>query len=142
MSAGTGVRHSEFNQSKADRVHMLQIWILPEKDGIAPSYEQKFFADDEKRGRLRLIAAPGPQDGAVQIHQDAKVYATLLGDGETVQHAFDAGRSGWIHVARGSVSVNGQELNRGDGAAVSAESSISITGSSSGQAEVLLFDMA
>ena len=142
MSAGTGVRHSEFNHSKADRVHLLQIWLLPEKDGIKPSYEQKFFADDEKRGRLRLIASPAADDGSVKIHQDARVYATLLAEGESAEHKFEAGRHGWVHVARGEVSVEGKPLKTGDGAAISDEEKITLTGVGTGTAEVLLFDLA
>ncbi len=143
MSAGTGVRHSEFNHSKADRVHMLQIWIMPEKDGIKPSYEQKFFADEEKRGKFRLIASPGGDDTSVQINQDAQIYAALLKDGEKAEHDFKPNRYGWIHVARGEVKVNGETLSAGDGAALSNEARVTVNGSGGGQeAEVLLFDMA
>lgn len=140
MSAGTGVRHSEFNHSKADRVHLLQIWLLPEKEGIEPGYEQKFFPDDEKRGRLRLIASPAAEQGSVKIHQDASVYATLLAEGESVEHVFGPNRYGWLHVARGEVTVAGEKLKAGDGAAISQEEKLTITGTTG--AEVLLFDMA
>ena len=142
MSAGTGIRHSEFNHSKADRVHLLQIWLLPEKEGIKPSYEQKFFADDEKRGRLRLIASPGADDGSVKIHQDAKVYATLLGKNEKVGHEFGPDRFGWLQVASGEVTVADKALKSGDGAAIAKEDKVTIIGSSEKPAEVLLFDMA
>ncbi len=142
MSAGTGVRHSEFNGSKTDRAHMLQIWVLPERDGIEPSYEQKFFADEEKLGKLRLIASPEAEDGAVRIHQDTRIYATLLREGEAVEHKFGAGRHGWIHVAKGEVKIGEQSLKAGDGAAVSKEEQVTISGNGSSTAEVLLFDLA
>lgn len=142
MSAGTGVRHSEFNHSKVDRTHMLQIWLLPEKDGIEPSYEQKFFADEEKRGRLRLIASPSAEDGSVRIHQDAKVYASLLGEGDKVEHKFGPDRCGWLHVARGEVKLGSETLRAGDGAAISKQETVTIVGSGGREAEVLLFDMA
>lgn len=142
MSAGTGIRHSEYNGSKTDRAHMLQIWILPEKDGIEPSYEQKFFPDDEKRGRLRLIASPSAEGGAVKINQDTRVYATMLTEGEKVEHRFGANRYGWVHVALGEVKVNDEVLKSGDGAAISKEDHVTISGNGSSTAEVLLFDMA
>jgi len=163
MTAGTGVTHSEFNDSKTDPVHLLQIWILPERKGLTPSYEQRFFADDEKRGRLRLVASPEASDGSVKIHQDARVYASLLGAGEEVTHPLAAGRAAWVQVARGNVTLNGQLLNAGAAAAVSDESAVVLRGTDSrstgfqpvqGQAggvsspslsdtaEVLLFDLA
>jgi len=140
MSAGTGVLHSEFNHSKTDPVHLLQIWLLPERNGLAPSYEQTFFPDEEKRGRMRLVASPDAEDGSVTIHQDARLYATLLAPGEEVSHALAPGRHAWVHVARGKASLNGQPLEAGDGAAVSAEEQLTLRGD--GHAEVLLFDLA
>ena len=140
MSAGTGVLHSEFNHSRTDPVHLLQIWLLPDRNGLAPSYEQTFFPDEEKRGRLRLVASPDAADGSVRIHQDARLYATLLATGEEVTHALAPGRHAWVHVARGKASLNGQPLEAGDGAAVSAEEQLTLRGD--GHAEVLLFDLA
>ena len=140
MSAGTGVLHSEFNHSRTDRVHLLQIWLLPDRTGIAPSYEQTLFPDEEKRGRLRLVASPDGADGSVMIHQDARLYATLLVPGEEVSHPLAPGRHAWVHVARGKASLNGRPLEAGDGAAVSAEERLTLRGD--GQAEVLLFDLA
>ena len=140
MSAGTGVLHSEFNHSRTDPVHLLQIWLLPARNGLAPSYEQTFFPDEEKRGRLRLVASPDAADGSVRIHQDARLYATLLAPGEEVTHALAPGRHAWVHVARGKASLNGQPLEAGDGAAVSAEERLALRGD--GHAEVLLFDLA
>jgi quercetin 2,3-dioxygenase len=139
MSAGTGVMHSELNPSKEDDVHLLQIWILPEKQGIEPGYEQTFFPEEEKKGKLRLIASRGGGDGSVTIHQDAKIYATLLEEGEAVTHQLQKNRYAWIQVARGAVEVNGALLNQGDGASVSDETEIKIVGKES--AEVLLFDL-
>jgi redox-sensitive bicupin YhaK (pirin superfamily) len=143
MSAGTGVLHSEYNHSKDEQLHLLQIWILPERRGITPRYDQKFFADAEKLNRLRLIASPDEAEGSVKLNQDAEIYATLLEPGKAVTHKLAAGRYAWIQVARGSVKLNGQVLNAGDGAAVSDEQQITLTGDSDNkQAEVLLFDLA
>ncbi len=138
MSAGTGVLHSEMNSSKVEPVHFLQIWILPERNGIKPGYEQKHFDESERRGTLRLVAAPGSNDGAVELHQDVRIYSALLDGGASVTHQFDANRYGWVQVARGEIDLNGQNLVAGDGAAISDEPSISITGNG---AEVLLFDL-
>jgi len=140
MSAGTGVLHSEFNHSKTDPVHLLQIWLLPAHPGIEPSYEQTFFPDEEKRGRLRLVASPDGADGSVTIHQDARLYASLLAPGQEVAHEIAPGRHAWIHVARGTASLNGQALEAGDGAAVSDEPRVVLRGT--GNAEILLFDLA
>jgi redox-sensitive bicupin YhaK (pirin superfamily) len=137
MSAGTGVHHSEMNPSPAQWLHLLQIWIVPDRAGITPSYEQKMFETAERQGRLRLVASPDGADGSVTIHQDVRLYATLL-DGEEVSHDFDKGRHGWLHVTRGSAAVNGIELRAGDGAAISEEKSLTIKGDG---AEVLLFDL-
>ncbi|HET7890136.1 MAG TPA: pirin family protein [Candidatus Sulfotelmatobacter sp.] len=140
MTAGSGIRHSEFNPSTTDEVHLLQIWILPEKTALPPSYEQKSFPENEKRGRLRLIASPDATEGSVKINQDAKLYVTLLKPGEEVAHEFGAGRHGWLQVARGGVELNGKKLGQGDGAAISNEKTVSIKGTE--DAEVLLFDLA
>jgi hypothetical protein len=141
MSAGTGVIHSEFNASESEPVHFFQIWILPEREGITPGYEQKLFPADERRGRLRLIAAPGGADGSLAIHQDARVFTAILSDGERVEHPLAAGRGAWIQVARGGVTVNGASLAEGDGAAIEEETSLAIA-AAAGDAEILLFDLA
>ena len=140
MTAGSGIRHSEFNPSTTDAVHLLQIWIQPEKGALAPSYEQKSFPEAEKRGKLRLIASRDTSDGSVKINQDAQLYVSLLKPGEEVRHEFAVGRHGWLQVARGSVEVNGKPLAQGDGAAISDEKKLSIKGAK--DAEVLLFDLA
>ena len=139
MSAGTGVRHSEYNASKTEPVHLLQIWIHPARAGLAPEYEQKTFPVEERRGRLRLIAAPDGRDGAVTIHQDATVYATTLARGERVEHALERGRLGWLQVARGALLLNGERLEQGDGAAIEHERSLTIEALE--PAEALLFDL-
>jgi redox-sensitive bicupin YhaK (pirin superfamily) len=140
MTAGRGVSHSEFNPSDAEPVHLLQIWILPQSDGLPPSYEEKHFGEDERRGRLRLIAANDGRDGSVTIHQDAQVYATVLDAGQTVVHSLDENRYAWVQVARGTIRLDEMELKQGDGAAVRNESELVITAYD--QAEVLLFDLA
>jgi len=136
MSAGTGVTHSEFNPSNTEPVHLLQIWIMPEAKGIKPSYEQKQFNRDELRGRLQLIAAREPTEGAVKIHQDVRLFATILA-GDTVSHELSKGRYAWIQVARGSLEFNGIKLDAGDGVAMSESQTIDITGTG----EALLFDL-
>lgn len=141
MSAGTGIRHSEFNASKAEPVHFLQIWILPEQAGIAPSYEQKNFTEAEKRGRLRLVGSRNGRDGSITIHQDVDLYAANLQDGETVNYPIASGRVAWLQVARGAVQLNDQTLTAGDGAAIAQEDLITLKGAAN-DAEVLLFDMA
>ncbi len=140
MSAGTGVRHSEANPSGDTPVHLLQIWILPEEQNLTPEYEEKKFSDDEKRNKLRLIVSPNRDDGAVRIHQDAKIYASVLDEGQEVGYILANGRSGWLQVAAGSVTLNDIALNQGDGAAVTEESKLRIIASE--PAEVLLFDLA
>ncbi|MGZ4733441.1 MAG: pirin family protein [Terriglobales bacterium] len=140
MSAGTGVRHSEANSSKTDAAHLLQIWILPERRGHEPGYEQKAFPEAEKRGKLRLIASPDGTDGSVTIQQDAKLYVSLLQPGQEVEHELGKGRYAWLQVAKGAVELNGQSLNQGDGAAVSDEQRLTVKGTA--DAEVLLFDLA
>jgi quercetin 2,3-dioxygenase len=139
MSAGTGVRHSEYNASKTDAVHLLQIWIEPARAGIAPGYEQKTFPESERRGRLRLIAAADGRGGAVTIHQDAAVYATVLARGERVEHTLAPKRLGWLQVARGAVLLNGERLDQGDGAAIENERRVTLEALE--PAEALLFDL-
>jgi redox-sensitive bicupin YhaK (pirin superfamily) len=141
MSAGTGIMHSEYNASKTDPVHFLQIWILPDRKGIEPGYEQKTFSDDEKRGKLRLVGSRDGRDGSVTIHQDVSLYATSLREGETIDHSLTNGRVAWVQVARGSIRLNDQALTAGDGAAIAQLEKITLEGSSD-NAEVLLFDMA
>lgn len=140
MTAGSGIRHSEFNPSPNESAHFLQIWILPEKAALPPSYEQKSFGEAEKRGKLRLIASPNASEGSVKINQDVKLYVTLLKPGEEVSHEFAAGRYGWLQVAGGAVELNGNRLNQGDGAAISDEQKLTIKGTE--DSEVLLFDLA
>jgi len=141
MSAGTGIRHSEFNASKTEPVHFLQIWILPEQEGIEPGYEQKTFPEAEKRGTLRLVGSRDGRDGSITIHQDVDLYATALQDGEEVSHSLAEGRVAWLQVARGTVQLNNQTLSAGDGAAIAQESLITLQGAAN-DTEVLLFDMA
>jgi redox-sensitive bicupin YhaK (pirin superfamily) len=140
MSAGTGVTHSEVNPSPDEPVHLLQIWILPEEEGTPPSYEQKHFSEQSRRGVLRLVASRDARDDSVRLHQDVDLYATLLGPGDAVTHALRPGRHAWVHLARGRCTLNGQPLEAGDGAAVRGEASLAIA---DGQdAELLLFDLA
>jgi redox-sensitive bicupin YhaK (pirin superfamily) len=136
MSAGTGVTHSEFNPSRTEPVHLLQIWILPEARGIKPSYEQKQFSRDEIRGKLRLIASREPAAEAVKIHQDVRLFATLL-DGQTINYELSKDRHAWVQIARGTMKLNGTVLEAGDGAAASEESGLQL----SGTGEALLFDL-
>ena len=140
MSAGTGVAHSEFNPSETESVHLLQIWIMPRARNLPPGYEQKFFSEEERGGRLHLVASEDGRDGSVTIQQDARLYATILEAGSSVEHTLADKRSAWIQVARGNVDVNGQELNQGDGAAVSHEQLLRLAAKD--EAEVLLFDLA
>ncbi|HEY6863274.1 MAG TPA: pirin family protein [Burkholderiales bacterium] len=140
MSAGTGVMHSEFNHADGAVTHFLQIWIEPNVRGIAPSYEQKHFDAQSKRGKLRLVASPDGRDGSVRIHQNAFLYAALLDGAERVSHALAEGRRGYVHVARGEVTVNGQPLEAGD--ALKATSTKEIVLENGRDAEVLLFDLA
>jgi hypothetical protein len=136
MSAGTGVTHSEFNPSRTEGVHLLQIWILPEARGLKPSYEQKQISRDEMRGKLRLVAGRDPLEGAVKIHQDVQLFATVL-DGEIVQHELRQGRYAWLQVAKGAMELNGKKLEAGDGCAVAEERTLELTG----KGEALLFDL-
>ena len=140
MSAGTGVFHSEFNGSATDQVHFLQIWIEPDRHGIKPSYEQKNFDTEEKRGKLRLIASPDGAQDSVTIHQDARVYAGLLDGDEAANYALPAGRKAYLHVARGKVTLNGEPLTGGDGAKITGGQELRL--SNGADAEVLLFDLA
>jgi redox-sensitive bicupin YhaK (pirin superfamily) len=140
MSAGTGIDHSEFNHSKEDLVHLLQIWILPEQRGLTPSYEQKLFPFDAPGNGLLLVAARDARDGAVTVHQDVALYAGKLAAGAQIEHALAPGRHAWLQVARGAVDVNGQKLRAGDGLAVSDESRLAISASEA--SELLLFDLA
>ena len=139
MSAGTGVRHSEFNPSRDERVHLLQIWIEPKITGVRPSYEEKQFGVEDKRGQLRLIASPDGRDASVTIHQDAYVYASVLDGKDVVRHRLAPGRRAYAHVARGTVAVNGTPLQGGDGVKIENESSIELKDAR--EAEVLLFDL-
>lgn len=140
MSAGTGVVHSEFNGSAEEPVHFFQVWILPERDGIEPGYEQKAIPEEERRGRLRLLVAPGGEDGSLDIHQDARLYSAILAAGERVSHPLGKGRGAWLQVARGAVELNGTRLEAGDGAAIEDEESLEITATE--DAEIFLFDLA
>jgi hypothetical protein len=139
MSAGTGITHSEYNPSPSQSVHFLQIWIEPERDGLPPSYEQKFFPAAERQGRLRLVASPDGRNDSVTVHQDAYLYVSHLGAADTVVHPLMPGRHAWIQVADGAVTLNGVALVAGDGASLSEESQVEI-GADTG-AEVLLFDL-
>jgi redox-sensitive bicupin YhaK (pirin superfamily) len=140
MTAGTGVTHSEANSSETESVQLLQIWILPGARGLKPGYEQKTFTDDEKRNRLRLVASADGRDGSVTINQDASIYASVLDAGHEVIHQLAPNRNAWVQVARGKIAINGDDLNQGDGAAISGESEVTIAGRE--PAEVLLFDLA
>jgi redox-sensitive bicupin YhaK (pirin superfamily) len=140
MSAGTGVVHSEFNGSQDEPVHFFQIWIMPERDGITPGYEQKLFPEEERRGKLKLLVSPNAEDGALKIHQDAKLYSAILDGGYEVTHTLSKGRAAWIQAARGGVTVNGVMLQQGDGAAIEEETALTIA--SEKGAEILLFDLA
>jgi len=140
MSAGKGVLHSEYNHAKDGVTHFLQIWIEPNVSGIAPSYEQKHFDAQSKRGRLRLVASPDGAEGSVRIHQDARLYAALLDGAERAAHAIAPGRRGYVHVVRGRVSANGQALEAGD--ALKATETPEIVLDRGERAEVLVFDLA
>jgi len=140
MTAGRGIRHSERNPAPGESLHLLQIWILPSEPGLTPGYEEKHFPAGERRGRLRLLATPGGEDGSLDIHQDVRVSAGLLEPGESVVHPLAPGRHLWVQVARGDVLANGEALGRGDGAAVSEETSVTLSAQTS--AEILVFDLA
>ena len=140
MTAGTGVRHSEQNASASERVHLLQIWILPHTVGLEPGYEQKAFSEDERRDRLRLIASEDGREGSVEVHQDVTLYASILGAGNEIDVKMDERRYAWIQVARGAINVNGEKADQGDGVIAVGESSLKIQARES--AELLLFDLA
>jgi hypothetical protein len=140
MTAGTGVTHSEYNPSSTEPVHFLQIWILPERDGLPPSYEQRTFPADEKRGALRLVASRPGRDGSVTVNQDVELLAALLDPGDEVVHPLAHGRHAWVQVARGGVTLNGTPLAAGDGAALSDERQVTLAATA--PSEVLLFDLA
>jgi redox-sensitive bicupin YhaK (pirin superfamily) len=140
MTAGTGVTHSEFNASKTEQVHLLQIWIVPEKRGLTPFYEEAHIPEEDRRGRLRLIAARDGRDGAVTIHQNVDLYDALLEAGARLEHHLAPGRGAWVQVARGRINLNGHELGAGDAAAVEEEEILSLE--SLEPSEVLLFDLA
>jgi len=139
MSAGTGITHSEFNPSADEPVHLYQIWLMPEKKGIAPSYEQKRFPDETLKNQLRLVASQGATEGALLIQTDASVYLSKLDSGRQVVHPVAKGRHAWLQVLRGSVTLNGQPLATSDGAAVSEETSLTVQAST--DAEIMLFDL-
>ena len=140
MTAGTGVSHSEFNPSRSEECHLLQIWIMPNARNLTPGYEQRFFAAGEREGRLCLIASAAAEEGAVKINQDARIYAALLEAGQSITHQLDADRYAWLQLARGGLELNGEKLRAGDGAAMSKESRVEI--SAAEDAEFLLFDLA
>ena len=139
MRAGTGVTHSEYNDSEAERVHFLQIWILPAEQGLEPAYAQKHFPEQDREGRLRLVVSPDASEGSLRIAQDVSLYASLLRDGDRLEYALRPGRHAWVQVARGRLGLNGHPLDAGDGAAVSDEPRISLAGT--GPSELLLFDL-
>jgi len=140
MTAGTGMRHSEFNPSTDQAVHLYQIWLLPEREGLPPSYDQRAFSDDERRGRLRLVASPDGADGSLTIRQDARLYLSSLIAGESVIHDIQVGRHVWLQVLRGRVRVNGTLSETSDGAAISDERRLTVVAEQG--AEVMLFDLA
>ena len=139
MSAGTGVMHREYNASKEELVHFLQIWIIPDTQGLQPSYEQTRFSIEDKRGQLRLVGSRDGRDGTVTIHQDVDLYASLLSEGESVSHDLGSNRKAWIQVAQGSARLNSEQLQPGDGVAVEGPASLTLEGTS--DSEILLFDM-
>lgn len=139
MSAGTGVTHSEFNASRSEPVHFLQIWLLPTHHGLPPSYEQKTFPGEDKQGRLRVVASPDGRDGSVTVHSDVVLHAGLFAQGESAELILVEGRHAWAHVARGNVRINGRELGPGDGAAISDETTVRVEGID--DSEVLIFDL-
>jgi redox-sensitive bicupin YhaK (pirin superfamily) len=140
MTAGTGVRHSEVNASPTEPVHLYQIWLLPERAGLKPGYEQRSFAEEEKRGRFRLVVSPQGRDGSLTVHQDAEIYLASLEAGEDVTHELRLWRHAWLQVLRGGVTLNGQALSAGDGASISEETTLAVRAVDG--SEVMLFDLA
>lgn len=140
MTAGTGIRHSEFNPSDAESTHLYQIWILPETEGLTPGYEQTYFAPEEKQGKLRLVASRAGTDGSVKINQDVSLYGSILATGEEVSHNLAENRHGWIQVVKGSLEINGESLKASDGAAISDERELKIKALED-ETEFLLFDL-
>lgn len=141
MTAGTGVLHSEFNHSKNEPVHLMQIWIFPEKKNLEPGYEQKAFPQEERKNQLRLVAARDGRDGALTIHQDANVYASSLEPGAEVAYSLAEGRGVWLQVATGELEVNGAKLGAGDAASITSEAVLALKGAGTEAAQVLLFDL-
>jgi redox-sensitive bicupin YhaK (pirin superfamily) len=139
MSAGTGVTHSEYNASKTDPVHLLQIWILPDHTGLPPSYEQKSFTTESRQSRLKLIASRDGRDGSVTIHQDALIHAAIIDEDDTLEYRFAPGRRGYLQVATGNLVVDGHLLRAGDGARIAQAERVSL--GSPKRAEILLFDL-
>jgi redox-sensitive bicupin YhaK (pirin superfamily) len=140
MSAGTGVTHSEYNASKRDAVHFLQIWLMPDRRGIQPSYEQKTFSAEDKAGRLRLVASPDGREGSVTVHTDATLYAGVFDAGQRAEHTLATGRHAWVHVVRGRAKINDAEVGAGDAVGLSEERTVRIEGIDA--AELLVFDLA
>lgn len=140
MSAGSGIRHSEFNHSQSDPVHFLQIWLIPDRSGVQPGYQQLHFPREAKLGKLLLVASNEKRDGLIHVQQDAKLYVSVLEEGQRVEHELAHGRHAWVHIARGAAIVNGQTLSAGDGAAINGQSKIEISGAPAG--ELLLFDLS
>lgn len=139
MSAGPGVKHSEFNASKTEPVHFLQIWIQPEQAGLPSGYEEKFFSEQDKRGKLLLVASPDGAEGSVRVQQDVRMYASVVEGAQSVEHTIARGRKGWLHVVTGAANVNGHALGAGDGIAIDGEEALTVRSDSKG--EILLFDM-
>ena len=139
-SAGTGIRHSEFNHSKTEPVHFLQIWVLPDREGLSPRYDQKTFGKSEKSGRLRLVGSPDGRDGSILIHQDVAIYDVVLGSANSVKHQLKPGRKSWVQVVRGAVEVNGKAAGAGDGVALQDEPGLTITAREH-NSEILVFDL-
>ena len=141
MTAGTGIRHSEYNPSKTENLHFYQIWILPEKDDLEAGYEQKMFAPSEKTGKLKLVASNDSRDGSLKINQDVSVYDSILSEGEEISYDLTEKRHAWLQVVKGSLELNGEQLNQSDGAAISEESALKIKATEN-ETEFILFDLA
>ncbi len=140
MRAGTGVTHSEYNHSNTDVVHFLQIWVIPDEEGLEPAYDQREFSAEERRGRLRLVASQDGAEGSIRVHQDMSLYATLLEAGQSLQHVLARAHHGWVQVVKGDLTLNGEQLSAGDGLGVTEESSLELVASSG--SEALLFDLS